>query len=252
MGIEIENFIASLAKNTKLDAMIASFDNLVNVFTKLGGISSQFREFSSAFKDFNSTMGSFASNIHKFGINFAKVVPNLGRYEKFAAVLNGQAYYGPRFAIFEPAFGKMSADLGIFSKNFKNMDTTAIQAFSIWTQALTDFVKIDPKTFSTIADQLEKVINAPLSAQDAIDRKNQPNTPPNSSSVPLLQDAKPAARITSEVVDRHGKADKEREKAERADEMNELKQTMAMMVQQMNRLVNALTDSNGLPVHIVS
>jgi len=159
---------------------------------------------------------------------------------------------GSPFSKFETSFSKMSSDLGVFAKNFKSMDAAAIQAFRIWTEALTNFVQVDPKNFQNIADQLEKVINAPLNVQDQIDRKNaasQGNQ--GDSGIPFLQNPDAASKITQGVVDRHSEKEKA-STAAKASDIQEMKDTIALMSQQIDRLVNTLNSGDGIKVHIVN
>jgi hypothetical protein len=154
---EISNFFNYLSKNPITDATISSLNKLIDVFTRFSAISSPFKEFSNAFKDFNKSFGSFGTNVGIFSKNFKGFSPQLKNYEKFAAVLNGHAYYAPRFEQFEGAFKRMASDLKPFAENFKLMDTKTIEAFRFWTEALTSFVKIDPETFQSVADQISKL-----------------------------------------------------------------------------------------------
>jgi hypothetical protein len=240
---ELSNFAKTLSNTSIEDTIVKSMENLFSAFEKFSNIANPFREFADAFKDFNQTFGSFSSNMLMFSKNFSGFSSQINNYDKFAKLLNGHAYYASRFAIFEPSFAKMSADLEIFARNFKSMDSTAIEAFRIWTESLTNFVKVEPGTFRTIADQLEKVINAPLKVQDDIENKKAEanGTPQPNSSSPSLSNPQSAGKITQAVVDRNAAS------ADVAD----LKKSIAMMSQQINRLVSALTSDQGINVNVV-
>jgi hypothetical protein len=241
---ELINFAKALSSTGIEDTIIASMEKLFTVFEKFSNIADPFKAFAESFKDFNGTFGSFGTNISVFSKNFGAFSTQLSNYDKFAKLLNGHAYYAQRFAIFEPSFAKMSNDLEIFAKNFKSMDSTAIEAFKIWTESLTNFVKVEPGTFRTIADQLEKVINSPLKVQDKIETEKAAQNGKASPTVGNadLKNSQATAQMTKAVVDRNAAA------ADVAD----LKKSIAMMSQQINRLVSALTSDQGINVNILN
>ena len=177
LSTEITNFTNAMAKPINMDSMV-NLGLLASMFEKFGAQADPFKDFAAAFERFNKSFGSFAGNMALFAKNFKLFTPQLKVYEKFAALLNGQAYYGPRFAIFEDSFRRMASDLRPFSENFKLMDDKTIQAFRFWTEALTSFVKISPDTFKSVADEVAKLKDVlPRDKEETTENKpeNQPS-----------------------------------------------------------------------------
>jgi hypothetical protein len=245
-------FLSYLSANPIQQSTIDSLNNLAAAFKGFSDISSPFRDFTNAFKDFEHSMISFIKILPKLGAN----VPS---FSKFSALLGNHANNSAKFTVWETAFAKMSStDLENFSKNFKVMDTNAINAFKIWTEALGNFVKIDPNTFKTIAQQLEGVIGSPLAVQDKLDRAAANNTTPNTSTAPALQQPT-AAATTQGVVDRHnaataGKTPDDvkggKQQGATSADIQAMQQAIAQMSQQIESLVSVFQNPQGLKVHM--
>lgn len=246
VGYEISNFTASMAKPLDLQSIV-NLSVLGNVFKGFADIADPFTKFTSAFKSFNETFGQFSVNLGLFSKNFSGIQKQLNNYRTFASLLNGHAVYGSRFAIWETAFAKMSSkDLAEFAKNFKNMNSNAIDSFRIWTEALTNFVKVDPNTFSTIANTLEKVINAPLNTEaNRIEAQNG-NSTQGMTSVTNTQRSATPLKNESE-----SNAIFERVTSRYNSDIAQLRADIAAMTIQIQRLSSTLISAQGINVRVV-
>jgi hypothetical protein len=249
---ELGRFLAFLSANPINDAVISGLNKLYDSLNKFSSMNSPFSGFVSSFNKFNDTFASFSGNMGKFADNFKKLSPLVNNYQKFAGLLNGHAVYASRFAIWEPAFGRMSSkDLEDFAKNFKSMDVKAIDAFRIWTEALTNFVKVDPNTFETIAEKLEKVINAPLNVearrQEGINStfgnggigSGMFGNAPTPEGANTLQNTEKSNEIFERVTSRYN------------NDIAALRADIAAMTQQIQILSSRLTSSEGINVRVV-
>lgn len=249
---ELNNFLNFLATNPVTDAVVATLLKLHTALNMFSVSESPFAKFVDSFKDFNSSFGSFTGNIGKFAENFKKLSPMVSNYQKFAALLNGHAVYATRFAIWQPAFGRMSSkDLAEFAKNFKSMDAKAIDAFRIWTEALTNFVKVDPNTFETIADQLEKVINAPVNVEGRLANagNNTGNTTGGFGSIFGGQTPAPGADTLKNSE--QSNAIFERVTSRYNNDIAQIRADIAAMTQQIQILSSRLVSSEGINVRVI-
>jgi hypothetical protein len=241
VGNELENFMAKIAANPVQDSVIATMNKLIDVFGRFGSVASPFREFVSAFKDFQSPLMAFSTNIKNFTANFTKFSSQLKNYEKFTQLLNSHAILSKQWTVFVPQFSKMSKDLEVFASNFKLMDSNAIEAFKIWTEALTNFVKTDPSTFKTIAEQLSDVINVPLAVQDKINqaKKAEEEEAAGTKTVPTLTNDE-----GRKLLDNTANA--------KRDKMDILQEQVSQLVSTVNLLVSKLSNPDGLPVRVTN
>jgi hypothetical protein len=237
---EITGFVNFLSKNPIQDSVITSLNKLIDVFGRLGAVASPFKEFVKGFRDFQDPLAAFSTNIKNFTTNFTKFSSQLKNYEKFAGLLNSHALLAKQYTIFVPQFGQMSKDLEVFAKNFKVMDATAIEAFKIWTESLTNFVKTDPETFTNIADQLAKVINAPLTVQDMIDVYKK---------LAKGEEVNPAAEPATLTND-SGRSAIQSTVSRRKSEIEILQDQVSQLTNSVNSLVSVLTSENGIAVRV--
>ena len=243
---EINNFVKFLAGDPIKDSMISSLDKLFTVFNKFSSIATSFRQFVAGFQGFNSVFGSFGVNMKNFSKNFTAFSPQLKNYEKFGHLLNGHAYYAPKFAIFEKSFGKMSTDLATFAKNFKIMDEPSIKAFKIWTEALSTFVQVDQKTFGDVADKLQKIVEASNVKAKAASNTVTENVGVKAPETQTSQFKPPeqASRIQLGPV--------QPAKNNNSAEISALAGMVSDLTIQVQNLVNALSDPKGLAVHMTN
>lgn len=237
IGMSIRELVDNLASISIEQETLNRLNNLADIFKKFSSMGEGFSGFVSSFKEFTPVFGTYVSTMGNFSGNFMKFSSQMKNFEKFTSLLNSMAIQQENYKKFVPSFKSISADLKIFSENFRTMDSVTIESFKIWTEALTDFIKVDSSSFRRNAENTKNL-------NDIVTKENSQST---STTTPAGSSTNSSATNTTNTSSTPA-ASKQQKSSLNEENITKIAEGIASLNIQMQTISSTLNRLGGIDI----
>jgi hypothetical protein len=237
IGMSIRELVDNLASISIEQETLNRLNNLADIFKKFSSMGGGFSGFVSSFKEFTPVFGTYVSTMGNFSGNFVKFSSQMKNFEKFTSLLNSMAMQQENYKKFVPSFKSISADLKIFSENFRTMDSVTIESFKIWTEALTDFIKVDSSSFRRNAENTKNL-------NDIVTKENSQST---STTTPAGSSTNSSATNTTNTSSTPA-ASKQQKSSLNEENITKIAEGIASLNIQMQTISSTLNRLGGIDI----